>query len=388
MATLRTDASDRPPPKPAAETARLLTRAVPVSEAEPSDLRLTSFSDLAWAHWRWERQRAEGRIDPDVQREYEQRLIAFQDRYGEILDAYWSIHDASAVALTERRRRSPLHPFGERIPRYHRATEWATRDEPQIATALDHCDMLAVKAGEVLRGSSEMIALRRVLAISSHLLGFVDRTHGRPARRRRRAVANGEVDPHHEQAAARIVCDQGRELHKVEKFYDRAGNKQARIVYFMGMIWGLALLLPLSAAVVAMVRLVDRLDGHTGGWTGVQKLILTIFAGALGAILSVLIRMASDTGKFKLDYEVGRKQVRWLGAYRPWLGAIFGAATYLLLGSELVTTPPKSVDQLLYYGALAFLAGFFERFMKIAPGGVPAPLGPDPEPAAGKPPEP
>src|SRR5437763_1312151 len=125
MATLRTDASDRPSPKPAAETARLLTRAAPVSQ--PSDLRLTSFSDLAWAHWHWERQRADGRIDPEVQREYERRLLAFQDRHGEILDAYWSIHEASAVALSERRKRSPLHPFGERVPRYHRATEWATR---------------------------------------------------------------------------------------------------------------------------------------------------------------------------------------------------------------------------------------------------------------------
>jgi len=384
MATLRPESADRPSPKPAAETVRLPSRAVPASQAD--DPRLTSFSDLAWAHWRWERQRADGRIDPDVQREYERRLLAFQNHYGEILHAYWSIHEASAVALSERRKRSLFHPFGERIPHFHRATEWATRDEPLVATALDHCDMLAVKAGEVLRGSSEMIALRRVLAISSHLLGFVDRAHGRPARRRR-AANNGKPEERQEQDAGRVVRDQRRELAKVEAFYDRAGNKQARIVYFMGMIWGLLFLLPLSVAVVALIRSVDRLDGHTQDWIGVQRLILSIFAGALGAILSVLIRMASDSGKFKLDYEVGRKQVRWLGAYRPWLGAIFGAATYLLLGSGVVTQPPNGTDKLLYYGALAFLAGFFERFMKIAPGGVPAPLDPDSEPSPAKPPE-
>jgi len=385
MATLRTESADRPSPTEAGEAVRLPSRSVPVSQ--PGDPRLTTFSDLAWAHWRWERQRAEGRIDPDVQQEYERRLLAFQARYGEILDAYWSIHDASAVALTERRKRSLFHPFGERIPHFHRATEWATRDEPLIATALDHCDMLSVKAGEVLRGSSEMIALRRVLAIASHLLGFVDRAHGRPSRRRRAAPGDAEPNGRQDQDAGRVVRDQRRELSKLEAFYDRAGNKQARIVYFMGMIWGLLLLLPLSAAVVAMIRGVDRLDGPTGNWVLVQRLILTIFAGALGAILSVLIRMASDTGKFKLDYEVGRKQVRWLGAYRPWLGAIFGAATFLLLGSKLVTQPPDNVDQLLYYGALAFLAGFFERFMKIAPGGVPAPLEPESEPSSARPPD-
>jgi hypothetical protein len=346
--------------------------------ADDRERLLTTFSDLAWAHWRWERQRSEDRVDPHVRREYERRVIAFQERYGEILDAYWSIRDASAVALTERTRRTLLHPFrGERIPRFHRATEWATRDEPAIASALDHCDTLAVKSSEVLRGSSELIALRRVLAVASHLLGFVDRTRGRPPRRGNAAAAIATGKTRHEHDAAKVVKEQKRELAKIEAFYDRAGNKQARIVYFVGMVAGLACLLPFATAVAALIWAVDGLDGERGAdhWLEIQTLLVSIAAGALGALLSVLIRMASDTGKFDLDYEVGRKQVRWLGSYRPWLGAIFGVATYLLLASGILqTNPPERAVKAAYYGALAFLAGFFERFLKIAPGGVPTPL--------------
>jgi hypothetical protein len=94
----------------------------------------------------------------------------------------------------------------------------------------------------------------------------------------------------------------------------------------------------------------------------------------------VLTRIASSSGKFELDYEVGRKQVRWLGIYRPLLGAIFGVSTYLLLASGVLETKqPASDKAIAYYGALAFLSGFFERFLKVAPGGTPTPLEPDPQ---------
>jgi len=67
--------------------------------------------------------------------------------------------------------------------------------------------------------------------------------------------------------------------------------------------------------------------------------------------------------------------VRWLGVYRPFLGAIFGVATYLLLASGILQTDtPSGANDFACYGALAFLAGFFERFMKVAPGGLPTPL--------------
>ena len=70
-------------------------------------------------------------------------------------------------------------PRSERIPRFHRVTDWATRDEPQVARALDDCEILAARTEEILRGPSELIAIRRITAVASHLLGYVDRSWGR-----------------------------------------------------------------------------------------------------------------------------------------------------------------------------------------------------------------
>lgn len=336
---------------------------------------------MAWAHWQWERARSDGAVEHPLRDEYEQRLGDFQERHGDIVEAYWSIRDASAVALTIERRKSVIHPFrGERVPRFHRATEWATRDEPAIAGALNHCDTLAVKVTEVLRGSSELIALRRIVAVASHLLGFVDRTHGRQPGSGDDGVAEdggSRRRGRNTRSAHEFVKEREAELARIEAFYDRAGNKQARIVFFIGMVIGLGVLVPFAAATATVIWLVDPLDRPGSHWAQIQTLLVAIAAGALGALLSVLVRMASD-GRFDVDYEVGRKQVRWLGFYRPWLGAIFGVATYLLLASDLLQTKPPGNDvALYYYGALAFLAGFFERFLKIAPGGVPTPFEPE-----------
>ena len=356
----------------------------------------TAFSDVVWAHWVWEQQRHAGHIEPGVEREYHERRADFERRFGEITDSYWSISDASGVALTVCRQRSGWRPFRETVPRFHLSFDWATRHEPAIAQVLNECGTLAIRAGEVLRGSSELIALRRIVSVASHLLGYVDRTQGRPDESAPLAVAaqpgQAEDDgrpPSRESRAARrhvhqsaqFAAEKRKELAQIEIFYDRAGNKQARIVYFWGMVLGYLCLAPVTVASVLLIWLVNRLGG--GGhlpWTQIRVLIVCIAAGPLGAILSVLTRIASSSGKFELDYEVGRKQTRWLGIVRPVLGAIFGVATYLLLASGILQTKePANRQALAYYGALAFLSGFFERFLKVAPGGAPTPVEPPPD---------
>jgi hypothetical protein len=96
-------------------------------------------------------------------------------------------------------------------------------------------------------------------------------------------------------------------------------------------------------------------------------------AGALGAFLSVLQRMASsDDSKFSYDFEVGRANVRWLGIYRPFVGGIFGAATFLLIESGILQAEAPGTDKdFAYFGILAFFSGFFERFTKLPTGDMP-----------------
>ena len=85
--------------------------------------------------------------------------------------------------------------------------------------------------------------------------------------------------------------------------------------------------------------------------------------------------MASLTGTFSLDHEIGRKNIRWIGIYRPFVGGIYGLATFLMLASGVLQPQnPDSGKQYAYFGALALFSGFFERFTKLGPTGSPTAL--------------
>lgn len=340
------------------ETPRdLLVPATPV--AEP-----VTFADVVQAHWEWH---THGRTNADLRAAYEERLRAFEERAGTLEDVYWSIRDASAVGLTSLRWKKPRRSE-EHLPRFHRVTNWATCDEPDVSNALDECETLAVKAEEILRGPSEKIALRRIYAVAAHLLGCIDRSSLVPRKPEEEAARRKVV--------AAVVERQREELRQIELFYARAGASQARVVYFWGMARGFALLFPVTAAAVALIWEVWGLDGSAASWQNLQLLIVSVMAGTLGGLLSVLARMAATPAKFTLDYEVGRNHVRHLGFYRPFVGAIFGLATFLILGSDLVETRTVGAN-VGTYGALAFLSGFFERFMKVTPTGSVAQVEPE-----------
>ena len=68
------------------------------------------------------------------------------------------------------------------------------------------------------------ITLQRIFNVASHLLGFVDRSDGKP----------NDVEARH------VVESQTRELRQVREYYFRAGANAGRIVYFWGMMIGAA----------------------------------------------------------------------------------------------------------------------------------------------------
>ena len=356
----------------------------PDRESEP-----VTFSDLVRAHrvWELELDKVERRkleSCEESEQLFRLRWRQFEQRYGPIDTAYWSVRDASAVALTLERRPLRWRPDHETVPRFHRATNWATRDEPEIAAALDECETLAVRVEEILRGPSELIALRRITAVASHLLGYVDREwfrraapHPPPATSQR---ASDGSDPKDAKAARRRECEafvasQRDELARIERFYDLMGDGQARILTFWGMVLGLAALVVLTAVTVSIMWGVGELDGGSADWEDLRLFATCVIAGAVGAVLSVLTRMASLGKKFTQKHELGRKNVRWIGIFRPFVGGLFGLAAYLLIASGILQTDEPSGDEkLAYYGILALFSGFFERFTTLGAGGRPVPL--------------
>lgn len=318
------------------------------------------FPELVWAHFCWQRERhvSNGRAE-ELEQKYVRKLSEFQSAEGQLKDVYWSTRDASAVAMTVMpARRHGLKGFNIHEPdahvHLHRVSDWVTRDTKGIADLLQECDLLAIRVGEVLRGTTELIALRGILGVQAHLLGFMERGPWRPE----------------EQAAKDLVRSQRQKLAQIETFYHRAASKAGRIVYVSGMITGIALVAILGV-LVGLLLWASQL------WQGDQRLIVLCFsAGALGALVSAMSRMGKpETGRFNIDFELGRPLLRRLGFFRPFVGAIFGVALFFLLSSGIVDIRIDPGAKPYYYGFAAFLAGFSERYTTVVFGTAERALG-------------
>ena len=342
-----------------AAVASARTHEAKAHEAGPvfaSEVGSTSFSDLVRAHYRRESCRTKGdRAElAEAETEYRDRLKEFESKEGRIASVYWSTRNASAIAMTvgELQRERNLFVDTESEVRLHRLTDWVTEDAESIAEVLHEADVLAIRISEILRGTSERIALRWIFAVEEHLLGHIER--------------RDKVDPARDEE---VAAQQRLELGRIEEYYLRAGAKAARIVYLTGMMLGTTVIVT-GAAIAATI-----ISTQPDQWTAnMQALLLCIGAGAVGALVSVLSRMSSGSDKFSIDFEVGRPLLRRLGLYKPLVGSVFGVALFFLLTSGLsggvLTTEPTNGKRLFFYGIVAFLAGFSERFTGVIFGDV------------------
>lgn len=306
--------------------------------AAPGDC---SFPELVWAHHIRQRELHEtGRLHGEAEDEFRRRLSAFQHAEGRLVNAYWCTTEASAVALTEKRN------LRGREMRFHAATDWVARDSPEVANVLHACETLAVRVREVLGGASERIALQWILATAGHLLGFVDQESPRSLRE-----------------TTRLVSRKRNELARIEDYYHRAGEKVGRIVYFTGMVIGV---LFVAAAGFGVLEALWWQTSLNQGDQVTRNLAASYTMGALGAVMSVMTRMASSKeGTFNIDFEVGRSSLRSLGALRPCIGALSALVVYFAMEGKLVQILPEQQDSIYVFAVAAFFAGFSERWANV-----------------------
>src|SRR5207253_1231456 len=205
--------------------------------------------------------------------------------------------------------------------RLHQATDWATKNAQPIASELHACESLAIRANEVLLGTSERIVMQLLLALDGRLLAVVD----------------GDELP--EPVMVRRAVEESRkQLAEIHTYYDRAGEKAVRVFYVGGMLAGLSMLgLALLAAWAAGAS---------------EHIVVALGMGGTGAVVSVLSRMASRDSRFNLDHEVGQKEARRLGGFRPLIGATFGVLLYLAVSGKLVDFAAVTNKTLSFYAVI------------------------------------
>jgi hypothetical protein len=295
-----------------------------------------SFPELVLAHFEWRQAAEAGAVTEKLEERYLTKLRRFEDEHGQIVNSYWCLDVPSAVALTEKSRSGLLRRFGRRPSlRFHRVTDWATRDKPAIAAGLHFCDVIAIKAEQVLTGLRQRIALNLVMASAAHLLSRAD---GQAAER-----GNRKLDEQHR-----------RYLSECHAYYCDAANGQTQMIYFAGM-GVFALLLGALAIPSGFLDPLPQIDD--------REFFGALLAGALGAVVSVVARI--NSGRFDLEYDVGRFYPFFLGGLRPLMGGIFGLGVYFAVSSGLLdVTKAANSDPFYAIVAVAFAAGFSERFAK------------------------
>jgi hypothetical protein len=290
-----------------------------------------SFTELVYAHFAWWRAIQAGDDAGPAAASYRRARAAFEAHHGRVVHAFWCSHIESAVALSELPRK---HWWSRRRLGFHRESDWATKNHPELAAELHRCDELAVRSETVLTGVRQRICLHLVAASAGHLLSLVDRTSGHKdddatlaAMRRERAA-----------------------LDHATEYYRSAANGQAQIAYFAGM-----------ASVAAVIAVVSGFTLVLNNWT---TSIAALVAGSIGAVISVIQRI--NSGDFTLDYDVGRPYAMFLGGLRPLIGGAFALALSFAFTSGITHLPVSSSDpetnKRLAILVVGFLAGFSERW--------------------------
>lgn len=323
---------------------------------------------------------------PDEQRERCEELYpalksAFGARRGCVVTANFCRHVRVAAALTdiehaaefresrkgETKKKSALHRNAASSAAIHVEYGLGEPIDTKAREILLDCVELHLRAIEFLTPKPRKICLQSIMGVVSSLVGILDE---------RRCSGRSASLEQHEIACLKKVLAQAR------GYYDRSAQRQAQVEYFVGMAAGLVLLIAVLVGIGA----------HYGEEIRMQPLLYTPLAAGLGAFVSVLARMTR--GQLLLSYESGRSIMRLLGLIRPLLGALFGAAIYVLLSGGLLTLEPPHTgmrSQIFFYVGIAFIAGFSERFAQDmvarAPVTGPPPTSP-PVPVAAAPPAP
>jgi hypothetical protein len=320
-------------------------------------------------------------------RVFPELLRVFGEQRGSLISAYFCRNIRVGVALTDitsaaEQDDGPLLPLPEREQRAKEEKEWgfwkrfcerlrarrrarngqATNtaihlepifgdpDSPRAKELLFRCLRVHYHALEFLKPKPRKICMRMTFNVITMLLGTLDTRSGHGGK-----ASVFDQNPEDQRTIE-------KELESTEAYFWQSAQRTARLEYLIGMIPGLML-----AALVAY--LIWNFD------LAPREFSIALVGGALGALVSVMERLTA--GKLSLNQEYGKATLRILGGMRPFIGALFGLALYVLISGELIPmeVPGGAEKQRYFFAGIAFLAGFSERWAQdmIDPGKLTSP---------------
>ncbi len=296
----------------------------------------SSFSDLISAHFRLLGQPSSG----DATQAYESALAAFQERYGAIQEVYWGPDGRSGVALTSTRSR--LRGSHGRV---HAQTDVATHDGDLLRSIQDW-RILSVKAS-ALRGQPGIQIMQRAFTALSNLVAI--------------ALVDRDLTA---QAKATLLSADARELAEANAYFAGTAKGVSYSYYFWGMIFGVVCngTLAFGAAEFVIHAVPYFWNIHISSYYSASAFGCMI-AGAMGALLSVLLRMSGD--QFQIPHNMGFVKTALIGSFRPYIGAVFGLTFFFAFSAgfgNLLNTSGADKNNFFAVGLLALLSGFSERF--------------------------
>ena len=269
---------------------------------------------------------------------YPRLTEAYVDYHGPLHDRRFPDNFIGLLALHEKetvrwgRRRAAL---------LHLNSVCNATDPPVIRKLGYDLDQLLIDARTLLGGQAQRLAIEQLYSVYSAVFTELDAYAGKPSAYRLDAERH---------AALRAQVDDLRT--RVSGW----ARQQALGFYLLGMLLGLV---GLGAATAAAVW---PFPAATPGGLAVTTLLGTVCAGGVGALLSVMTRMAA--GRLRVNPAMGKPMVTILGAFRPLVGALSGAILYLFLQTRLLSTiTPLNSQAEPFYWAVAVLAGFSERWV-------------------------
>ncbi len=269
--------------------------------------------------------------------EFAAMRAAYEGSQGTILEEYYAINFRAAILLVVAKEQGEADG-AERNVLKMRLYYDARQSTPDVDDVFRAARRVERKYSVLLEGKTQEMLARGIHATAVVLLGVLDAMVDSPDKPERMPVAAASAQ---------------KEIRQIEQNARDAALDRALVRYLGGLAAGFVL------AVTAVIALkFVPMKAEIGA-----TLITCLMSGAVGAIVSVMIRTA-DRQKLSVSLAQGPFVVFLSGGFRLIIGAVFGAAMFVLVSAGLVPIAvPDSVEKVnLFFAGLAFLAGFSERW--------------------------